>query len=404
MADPGTSKARNRARELQSQGLDIIDLSAGELDCELFPPLKDGAQLAIREPRHRYTPILGIPALREAIAHRTSQETGCHFAPDEIGLSAGAKPALYYAILALTDPGDEVIVPLPCWGTFLEQISLAGAIPVTVELSVPDFRLDMASLYAATGPRTKLLIVNTPSNPTGIVLNDKELSEIGEFARTTGITLLVDECYSRLLRDNRSYRSILEIDPELKDRVLRFNSYSKAYAMAGWRLGYFTGPPDIVAAIQKIQGHLASNPGSISQRALLHALQDDDQDYIANVNAYLDENHAQLMQALSSYPEVLHYRPEGAFYAFLSTASFATEQASSAPPQNPFDFAEDMLSHAGIAVTCGSAFGMPSYLRLSYTVQPNFFRQGLDRLVDYIERCRKGIVGPHSAHKFMASR
>lgn len=404
MADPGTSKARNRARALQAQGVDLIDLSAGELDFKLFPPMEAGARLALGEPRHRYTPILGVPALRDDIAHRVSEETGCRFTREEVGLSAGAKPAIYYAVLALTDPGDEVIVPLPCWGTFLEQISLSGAVPKTIEPSLPDFRLDVSRLYAATGPRTKLLIVNTPSNPTGVVLDEDELARIAEFVRTTGVTLLLDECYSRLLRGNRPFRSVLQIDPSLKDRVLTFNSYSKAYAMAGWRLGFFTGPPEIVSAIQTIQGHLASNPGSIAQLALLHALKEDDKCYIAEVNEYLDENLRHLLRVLKPYPEVLHYRPEGAFYAFLSTASLVCDQAASPCLRDHFDYAEEMLSRAGIAVTDGSAFGMPGYLRLSYSVHPDTFKKGMARLVDYIESCRSGAAGPFPGPELIASR
>jgi aspartate aminotransferase len=395
MADSGTSKARNHARSLQAQGIDVIDLSAGELDYALFEEVEHGARLALDHPRHRYTPILGLPTLRAAIAARVSADTNCVHEAREIGLSAGAKPALYYALLALTEPGDEVVVPLPCWGTFLEQIRVAGAVPVTIPPSLPDFRLDVERLYAAVGTRTKVLIVNTPCNPTGALLDESELKALARFVRATGVVLFLDECYSRLLRQGAAHLSILEIDPGLKDRVVTFNSYSKAYAMAGWRLGYFTGPPHVVEAVQKLQGHLASNPGSIAQHALCHALTCDDTAYLAQVNAYLDENHRHLIEILGAFPEVLHYYPQGAFYAFLSTQGLAGGTgANPADPERTLDFAQDLLLRKGVATTDGAAFGTSGYLRLSYAARPAAFREGLARLVDYIGDCRAGLAGP----------
>lgn len=395
MDDPGTSKARNHARSLQAQGIDIIDLSAGELDFALFEGMEHGARLALDHPRHSYTPILGLPALREALAARVSADTNCVHKACEIGLSAGAKPALYYALLAIIEPGDEVVVPLPCWGTFLEQIRVAGGIPVTIPPSLPNFRLNVERLYDAVGPRTKVLIVNTPCNPTGTVLNECELEDLARFVRATGVVLFLDECYSRLVRKGTAHRSILELNPLLKDRIITFNSYSKSYAMAGWRLGYFTGPAHVVEAVQKLQGHLASNPGRIAQYALCHALTCDDNAYLDQVNAYLDENHRHLVEVFGAFPDILHYLPEGAFYAFLSTKSLTVGVGTNpTDPVSAFNFTQDILLRKGVATTDGTAFGTPGYLRLSYAACPVTFREGLARLVDYFGACQAGIAGP----------
>ena len=365
--------------ELRRQGKDIIDLGAGEPDFETPEPVRQAAIVAIQKGKTKYTPNAGTIALREAIATSLQKEHGAVYQPNEIIVSNGAKQSVYNAMLALCNPGDEVILPAPYWVSYPEQICMTGATAKVV--SNPDgddFKLTPARLRAAISPRTKLLILNSPSNPTGTVYTTEELQALVEIVRAHNFFVLADEIYIKLLYDGVATTSLCSF-PEIRDRLILVNGFSKSYAMTGWRLGFAAAPLSIVKTMDKIQSHTTSNACSISQEAGLAAISGN-QEAIEMMRQKFDERRRFVHEALSRLPGISVRLPKGAFYMFINVGELIGRQVNGKKLNSPDDICQHLVANVGVALVAGEAFGSMLHVRLSYATDMKTLQEAMRRL------------------------
>jgi len=365
--------------ELRRKGKDIIDLGAGEPDFDTPEPAKNAAIAAIQKGKTKYTPNAGTLALREAIAAALQKDYGAVYQPNEIIVSNGAKQSVFNAILALCNPGDEVILPAPYWVSYPEQIRLAGATAkIVINPDHDDFKLTPARLRATISPRTKLLILNSPSNPTGTVYTTAELKALVEIIRQHNFYVLADEIYLKLTYDGVETTSLCAF-PEIRDRLILVNGFSKSYAMTGWRLGYAAAPPPIVKAMDKIQSHTTSNACSVSQEAGLAAISGN-QEAVENMRRQFDERRRFVHGALSKIPGLSVRLPKGAFYLFINVAGLIGRQINGKKLNTPNDICQYLVEQAGVALVAGEAFGSMLHVRLSYAADMKTLQEAMTRL------------------------
>lgn len=388
ISPPGTSKMRTIANELKAKGLHVINFAAGELDVDTFGLVKEGAIKAIEGGRNVYTPTLGLPKLREQLSELISQHTGVAYVNTEVGLTAGAKQALYNASLVLLDPGDEVIIPDPYWVTFPTQIELAQGRAVFVNTRPHGYQLMATSVEQALSPRTKAIIINTPNNPTGVVYTHQELKKIAAMALERDLWVIFDECYASLVRSGFKHEHILSIEPRLKRLAVLINSFSKSHALTGWRIGYVAAPTEVITAMGNLQGHTTSNPSSIAQYAVSYAIEHDDGAFINNVNMLLDKRLAKALTIVSDMPNVRVSPPQGAFYLFLDVSAHFGKYLDDAVIADVDQFCELALHKAQIALVAGTVFGDPSSVRISYAISEEDVSEGLQRLCNFLKQLR----------------
>lgn len=379
---------RTIANELKEQGAHVINFAAGELDVDTLDSVKEGARQAIDKGRNIYTPALGTPALRKQLGTLVSRHTGIDYAQGEVGLTAGAKQALYNAAMVLLDPDDEVIIPNPYWVTFPTQVELAQGKPVFVETRPHDYKLLASVVEEAITPKTKVIIINSPNNPTGVVYDAAELAKIAALALQKDIWIVFDECYASLIRSGQRHQHILAIEPRLKDRLVIVNSFSKSHALTGWRLGYVAAPAHVIKAMENLQGHTTSNPSSVAQYAISHALEHDDGQFIARVNTMLDERLRRAMAIVARMPDVSVAPAQGAFYLFLDVSAHLGKSLDGTVIADVDQFCELALRSAQIALVSGAAFGDPTSVRISYAISTDDVVEGLERLLGLLERLR----------------
>jgi len=377
---PGTSKMRELANALKRSGIDVINFAAGELDGDASDAMKNGARLAIEEGRNKYTPTLGMKDLRERIAEMVSKRCGTHYSADEIGVTAGAKQALYNAAMVLFNPGDEVIIPQPYWVTFPAQVEVAGAKPVFIDTAKTGYRLTADDLEKAITPATKAVILNSPNNPTGAIYDPEELLQIAKIAVQRQFWIIFDECYSELVREGATHRNVVQLDPKTKPLTILVNSFSKSHAVTGWRIGYACGPRHVITAMENFQGHTTSNPCTISQHAAAAALQHEDGSFIRKVNTVLEERRSIAMHIVGSMNGIRCAPAEGAFYLFLNVEKKFGKTYRGTAINNVVTLCELMLSEANVAVVPGDAFGDPTGLRVSYAIGTRQVEEGLLRM------------------------
>ena len=372
-----TSAALALAAELREQGRDVIGLGAGEPDFDTPQFVKDAAVRAIADGHTKYTPIDGSAALKAAIQSKFQRENGLHYAPGQILVSSGAKQSLFNLCLALLGPGDEAIIPAPYWVSYPDMVSLADATPVFIDTGIDaDFKVTPAQLAATITPRTRLLMLNSPGNPTGACYTKAELEALGEtLAAHPDVVVASDDIYEHIYWADEPFVSFATACPHLVDRTVTINGVSKAYAMTGWRIGYAAGPEPLIRAMKTIQSQSTSNPCSISQVATIAAL-DGDQSVVADMCAAYRERHDYLVGALNELPGFECRAGEGAFYAFprITGAMQAVGAATDA------EFVEWLLQTANIACVPGSAFGAAGYLRLSFACSIDVLEDAVDRL------------------------
>ena len=353
---------------MRQSGLDIISLSVGELDFDTPAHIAEAGQRAIADGRTRYTSVAGIEELREAIARKVEGDCGERFGLDEITVGCGAKQILFNALLATLDPGDEVVVPVPCWPSYPEMVKLAGGSPVLVSCREADgLKLTPAALERAVTPRTKWLLLNNPNNPTGALYSRSELHALGEvLRRRPHVGLLADEIYSKLVYEPDGFQSTFAALPSLRDRLLVVDGVSKCAAMTGWRIGYGVGPKWLVSAMNLIQGQTTSNASSIAQHAALAALAGP-QDY---VHGFVDELRARRDLAAASIAAINGLScssPDGAFYLFVNCGALLGRQTPDGVNiHSDASLALQLLESALVAVVPGESFGASPYFRLSY--------------------------------------
>ncbi|MGW3439264.1 pyridoxal phosphate-dependent aminotransferase [Streptomyces bacillaris] len=362
-------------------GADIINLTGGELDFPTPAQAADGARRAITEGRTRYTPVAGIGPLREAIARRLTGHWGCPYDASQIVTTNGAKQALAQVFTLLCEPGDEVILPAPYWVSFPHMIRLAGAVPVTVPTAATGFKLTPEALVAHLTPRSRVLLLNNPSNPTGVVYERSELLALAREAVENGLTVVTDEIYGDLVHEGASFTAVASLGPDIAGRTVTVGGFSKTYAMTGWRIGFAAAPSPVAAALTAVQGHTSSAPSSISQYAALAALTDGTEAELERRAAELSIRRTLLRDGIRALPPLrLTAPPQGGFFAFVDVGALCTR-----PGEDAGTFARDLLEHAGVAVMPGNDFAAPGHVRLSYGVGTDDIVRALDRIGTYLK-------------------
>ncbi len=379
-----------RAAELRAAGRDVIGLGAGEPDFDTPDHVKQAAIAAIGRGETKYTKVDGTPALKEAVIAKFRRENGLEYGPDEVIVSSGGKQVIFNALAASVDPGDEVIIPAPYWVSYPEIVAFAGGVPKIVETTIAaDFKLTPATLEAAITPKTKWLIFNSPSNPTGAAYTAEEMRALGEvLVRHPHVHVLSDEIYEHLVYDDFAFVSFAATNPALFDRVLTVNGVSKAYAMTGWRIGYAGGPKTLVRAMAKIQGQSTSNPCSIAQAAALAALTGP-QDFLADWRRTFSARRDLVVERLTAIPGITCRRPEGAFYVFPQVAGLIGRKTPAGETlADDLALARWLLEEAEVAVVPGAAFGASPYIRISYATATELLEEACRRIAAAVGRLR----------------
>ncbi|MQA81405.1 MAG: aminotransferase class I/II-fold pyridoxal phosphate-dependent enzyme [Streptosporangiales bacterium] len=381
ITESATLAVDSKAKALKAQGRPVIGFGAGEPDFPTPDHVVEAAAAACREPRnHRYTPAGGLPELREALAAKTVRDSGYEVSPGQILVTNGGKQAVYEAFAALLDPGDEVLLPTPYWTTYPESIKLAGGVPVLVHTDESTgYHVDVDQLEAARTDRTKVLLFNSPSNPTGAVLSPDEITTIGRWAVEHGIWVVTDEIYEHLVYGDATHASMPTLVPELADTCVIVNGVAKTYAMTGWRVGWLIGPQDVVKAATNLHSHAASNVANVSQRAALAAVSGD-LEAVAGMRAAFDRRRGTIVPMLNEIEGVTCPDPQGAFYVYPAVHGLLGRDIRGRTPATSVDLAELALEEAEVAVVPGEAFGTPGYLRLSYALGDDDLVEGVSRL------------------------
>ncbi|MEN3316111.1 MAG: aspartate aminotransferase [Acidimicrobiaceae bacterium] len=374
-----------KAKALKAGGADVIGFGAGEPDFPTPPHIVEAAIEAARDPRnHRYTAAAGLPELREAVAAKTTRDSGWEVAANQVLVTNGAKHAVYNTFATLLDPGDEVLVLAPYWVTYPEAIRLAGGVPVVVSSDeTTGFRATVDALEAARTDRTKVLLFVSPSNPTGAVYPPDEVEAVGRWAASHGLWVVTDEIYEHLVYGDATFSSIPGLVDETRDRCVVVNGVAKTYAMTGWRVGWMVGPPDVIKAAANLQSHATSNVANVSQRAALAAVAGD-QACVGEMRTAFDRRRRTMHDLLSAIDGVTCIEPEGAFYAFPSFAGVLGRDLGGTTPATTLELAGVVLDQAKVAIVPGEAFGAPGYARLSYALGDDALKEGITRLADFL--------------------
>ncbi len=369
-----------RAHEMQAAGIDVIDLSAGEPDFESPSQSKNDAIQAIEEGFTRYTNTSGIIPLKTIIAKKLLNENNLEYGTDEIIVSCGAKHSLFNLMQVLLNRGDEVLIPSPHWLTYPDQVRLHGGVPVLIPTNEQTrFKTTTSQLTQFLTPRTKALIINSPSNPTGAVYDQATLEEIANFAITHDLLVISDEIYEHFLYGGRTHCSIASLGPKIKARTIVINGISKTFAMTGWRIGYAAGPKPIVSAMGTIQSQSTSNPSSIAQKAAIGALREGHNFYAHMVKEF-SERRTLGHTKLKTIPRVSCLDPEGAFYLFVNISMLIGTRLDDQTMTSASQIATYLLHEANVAVVPGEPFGSPSHLRISYATSREKVQDGLERV------------------------
>ncbi|RBO94822.1 pyridoxal phosphate-dependent aminotransferase [Pseudochrobactrum asaccharolyticum] len=377
-----TIAVSQKARELKAKGKDVISLGAGEPDFDTPENIKKAAIDAITRGETKYTPVSGIPELRKAIAAKFKRENGLDYTPEQTIVGTGGKQILFNALMATLNPGDEVIIPAPYWVSYPEIVALCGATPVTVETTMDNqFKLQAADLEAAITPKTKWLILNMPSNPTGAAYSESEIKALTDvLLKHPQVWILTDDMYEHLVYGEFKFMTPAQVEPKLYDRTLTMNGVSKAYSMTGWRIGYAAGPLELIKAMDMVQGQQTSGASSISQWAAVEAL-NGPQDFIETNKAIFQGRRDLVVSMLNQANGISCPTPEGAFYVYPSCAGLIGKTTPSGKViETDEDFVSELLEAEGVAVVHGSAFGLGPNFRISYATSEALLEEACIRI------------------------
>ncbi len=373
-----------KAKEMKAQGIDVIGLGAGEPDFNTPQHIIDAAVKSMEAGLTKYTPSGGLPALKKEVAAKLKRDQGLDYDAKEIIVTNGAKHALYTLFQVILDEGDEVIIPIPYWVSYPEQVKLAGGTPVYINgAEANDFKITPEQLREAATNRTKAVIINSPSNPTGMIYSKEELEALGKVCLELGILIVSDEIYEKLVYGGHTHVSIAELSPELKEQTIIINGVSKSHSMTGWRIGYAAGNSVIISAMTDLASHSTSNPTSNAQYATIAAYAESQEPVEAMRQAFeerLDIVHRKLVEI----PGVSCIKPQGAFYLFPNVS----EAAAISGCKDVDELVDKLLTEANVAVVPGSGFGAPDYIRLSYATSLDLLEAAVDRIKNYIESKR----------------
>jgi aspartate aminotransferase len=377
-----TIAVTDKARALKAAGRDVIGLGAGEPDFDTPDNIKEAAIKAVKDGKTKYTNVDGIPELKAAICRKFKRENHLDYKPSQVSVGTGGKQVLYNALMATLNPGDEVIIPAPYWVSYPDMVLLAGGVPVEVTASFQSgFKISPAQLEAAITPKTKWLIFNSPSNPTGAAYTRAEIKALTEvLVRHPHVWVMTDDMYEHLVYDDFVFSTPAEVEPRLYERTLTVNGVSKAYCMTGWRIGYAGGPEALIKAMATIQSQSTSNPSSISQWASVEAL-DGPQDFIPKNNAVFKERRDLVVSMLNQANGLRCPKPEGAFYVYPSCAGTMGKRAPSGKAlATDEDFVSELLEAEGVAVVQGTPFGLGPAFRISYATSTDDLEEACRRI------------------------
>ena len=377
-----TIAVTSKAREMRAAGKDVIGLGAGEPDFDTPDNIKDAAIEAIKRGETKYTAVDGTPKLKKAIQGKFTRENNLSYELDQISVGTGGKQVLYNVFMATLNPGDEVIIPAPYWVSYPDMVLLAGGKPKIVKCSEKnEFKITPVELKKAIGKKTKWLIINSPSNPTGSCYTKNEIEELSKILiKNKNVYILSDDIYEHITYDDFKFFTIAQIKA-LKDRTLTMNGVSKSYSMTGWRIGYGAGPKDIIKAVAKIQSQSTTNPSSISQAAAVEAL-NGTQDFIKTRSDSFKERRDYVVDTLNSINGLSCLKPSGAFYVFPNCKKLLGKKTKLKTDK---EFVEKLLEKAEVAVVQGSAFGLDGYFRISYATSMENLKKALDRIKSFCE-------------------
>ena len=364
-----------KAKELRAQGCDVVNFAAGEPDFDTPASIKAAAIQAIEDGFTKYTPSIGTLELRKAIAEKFKKDNQLDYTPAQIAVSCGAKHSIYNIIQVLTDEGEEVLIPSPYWVSYPEMVKLAGATSKILPTSAQThFKITAQQLSENITDKTKLLILNSPSNPTGMLYSKEELESIAEVCVKRSIYVISDEIYEKLIYDAPQYTSLAALGKEIRGLTITVNGISKAYSMTGWRIGYAAGPEEIMGYIKKLQDHSTSNPSSISQMAALQALREPEESVIVMRDEFKRRRDL-ITSAFDQIPQVEYIMPEGAFYLFCDFSKLGVS----------LEIAKQILDDVNVAIIPGEGFGAPGFMRLSFATSAERIQEGTKRIAQWIK-------------------
>tara|TARA_Y100001970_G_scaffold130844_1_gene161368 strand:+ start:2732 stop:3946 length:1215 start_codon:yes stop_codon:yes gene_type:complete len=383
-----TMAVTKMAAEMKAAGKDIIGLGAGEPDFDTPDHIKNAAIEAIKNGETKYTAVDGTPALKKAIAKKFYKDNSIKYNIDEIIVSVGGKQVLYNALMSSINPGDEVIIPSPFWVSYPDMVSLAGGVPIIVEgKEKNNFKIQPDDIRDKISTKTKWIIINSPSNPTGSSYSAEELRDIGNLLlEYENIFVMSDDIYEKIIYDDFKFFSLAEVVPELKDRILTVNGVSKAYAMTGWRIGYAGGPKHLITAMSKLQSQSTSNPSSISQAAALAALEGPEE-FLLERNERFKTRRNMVVKMLNECNGLSCIKPSGAFYVYPSCSGIIGKSSKEGKLiENSIDFSAYLLESVGVAVVPGSAFGADPFFRISYATSDSILEEACNRIKKVCEQ------------------
>ncbi len=373
------------AKQMKADGIDVVGFGAGEPDFNTPEHIKQAAIDAIHDDFTKYTPSSGILPLKEAVCKRMEEDCGLHYEPSQVVVASGAKHNVYIALRAMIDPGDEVILPAPYWVSYLEMIKMVGAQPVVVTAAeAANFKMTAEQLEAAITGKTKCMILNNPSNPTGMVYSREELEAIAAVCVKHGIYVIADEIYYGLLYDGVQFTSFPSLSDEVKDLTILINGVSKSYAMTGWRVGFACANNTIAKVMSNFLSHSTGAPSSISQKAAVAAL-DGPQGEVETMRQAFEKRRNYIVDRINAIDGVSCIKPEGAFYVMMSIEKLIGRTLHGQLIENSDDFCSAFLQHGLVATVPGSGFGAPNYVRWSYATSMENIRKGMDRLEDFLK-------------------
>jgi len=366
-----------KAKELKSKGYDVVNFAAGEPDFDTPDFIKDAAITAIKTGFTKYTPTTGIPELKKTIVEKLKKDNSLEYDPSQIVVSCGAKHSIFNSLFVLINKGDEVLIPSPYWVSYPEMVNLCEGKPCFIQtLPQNDFKITAKDLEKYINSKTKAIILNSPSNPTGCVYKEDELREISKICIKNKIFVISDEIYEKIIFDNLKHVSIASFGKDIYNLTITVNGLSKSYSMTGWRVGYLAGPPDIVAAISKLQDHSTSNPASISQKAALAALNAPD-DFSKFMIAEFQKRRDYIIERFNKIERIGFVKPKGAFYIFCDISRFKLDSLT---------FANRLLDETYVSLIPGISFGRDDYVRISFATALTQIKKGMDRIEEWLDK------------------
>jgi len=369
-----------RYKEMLRQGKDVVSFAVGEPDFDTPAHIKKAGIEATEQGWTKYSVTPGLPELREAICHLLKKRYGLEYGPSEVIVSVGGKHAMVNAMISILNPGDEVLIPIPAWFSYAESVKLVDAVPVFVPTrKEEEFQLKAGALEKKITPRTKIVLLNSPCNPTGSMIQEEELVKIAALAVKHRFYIISDEIYSEIVFDWRKHVSIANLDPKVKELTITVNGFSKAYAMTGWRVGYAAGPRPIITAMGNVQGHFTSGTNTMAQKAAIAAVYGP-QDFIQGMVGEYDRRRRYIVKRLNSIPGVSCFAPHGTFYAFPDVSGLLNRTFRGKRVRNTLELGNYLLDSGGVAVVPGSAFEGEGHLRLSFACSMEVIESGCDRL------------------------